>query len=66
MSPFLPGPGFCQHDQTKPAPTVVPLGSAAFGSDKWLWMCRCCGQRFELPLGIASASDSAGDSRAEG
>jgi hypothetical protein len=40
----------CQHDQTKPNPTIVPLGSAAFGSSDWTWMCAVCNDRFDLPV----------------
>lgn len=45
----------CQHDKSKPGPTLVPLGSAAFGSSDWTWMCTVCSHRFDLPVASASS-----------
>jgi hypothetical protein len=45
----------CQHDKSKPGPTLVPLGSAAFGSSDWTWMCTVCNHRFDLPMASASS-----------
>jgi hypothetical protein len=50
VKPALTKAPECQHDQTKPNPTVVPLGSAAFGSSDWTWMCTVCNDRFNLPV----------------
>lgn len=48
----------CQHDKSKPGPTLVPLGSAAFGSSDWTWMCTVCNDRFNLPTATAQGEGS--------